>query len=92
ANAGDVNAALQQQATKLGLSGTKAGAALTFAGTTWQQSQGNLQQSGANYTVTLLAAVHGSHLYTIVQQAPQSNYADWEQAFFAPMRSSLKFL
>ena len=92
ANAGDVNAALQQQATKLGLSGTKAGAALSFAGTTWQQSQGNLQQSGANYTVTLLAAVHGSHLYTIVQQAPQSNYADWEQAFFSPLRGSLKFL
>jgi hypothetical protein len=92
ADAGDVNAALQQQATKLGLSGTKAGAALTFAGTTWQQSQGNLQQSGANYTVTLLAAVHGSHLYTIVQQAPQSNYADWEQAFFSPLRGSLKFL
>ncbi len=92
ANAGDVNAALQQQATQLGLSGTKTGAALSFAGTTWQQSQGNLQQSGANYTVTLLAAVHGSHLYTIVQQAPQSNYADWEQAFFAPLRGSLKFL
>jgi hypothetical protein len=92
ANAGDVNAALQQQATKLGLSGTKAGTALSFAGTTWQQSQGNLQQSGANYTVTLLAAVHGSHLYTIVQQAPQSNYADWEQAFFSPLRGSLKFL
>ncbi|MDQ2887020.1 MAG: hypothetical protein M3Y39_13165 [Chloroflexota bacterium] len=92
ADAGDVNAALQQQATKLGLSGTKAGAALSFAGTTWQQSQGNLQQSGANYTVTLLAAVHGSHLYTIVQQAPQSNYADWEQTFFSPLRSSLKFL
>jgi hypothetical protein len=92
ANAGDVNQALQQQATKLGLSGTKAGPALSFAGTTWQQSQGNLQQSGANYTVTLLAAVHGSHLYTIVQQAPQSNYADWEQAFFSPLRGSLKFL
>jgi hypothetical protein len=92
ANAGDVNQALQQQATKLGLSGTKAGTALTFAGTTWQQSQGNLQQSGANYTVTLLAAVHGSHLYTIVQQAPQSNYADWEKAFFSPLRGSLQFL
>jgi hypothetical protein len=92
ANAGDVNQALQQQATKLGLSGTKAGPALSFAGTTWQQSQGNLQQSGANYTVTLLAAVHGNHLYTIVQQAPQSNYADWEQAFFSPLRGSLKFL
>ena len=91
-NAGDVNTALQQQATKLGLSGTKAGAALSFAGTTWQQSQGTLQQSGANYTVTLLAAMHGSHLYTIVQQAPQSNYADWEQAFFSPLRGSLKFL
>ncbi len=92
ANASDVNQALQQQATKLGLSGTKAGATLTFAGTTWQQLQGSLQQSGANYTVTLLAAVHGSHLYTIVQQAPQSNYADWEQSFFSPLRGSLQFL
>ncbi len=92
ADAGDVNRALQQQATKLGLSGTKAGAALPFAGTTWQQLQGSLQQSGANYTVTLLAAVHRSHLFTIVQQAPQSNYADWEKEFFSPLRGTLKFL
>ena len=91
-SSGTVMQALQQQATKMGMSAVKAGATLTFAGASWQQMQGTMQQSGASYTDTLLATMHGSQLFMIVQQAPQNNYADWEKEFFVPMRSSLKFL
>jgi hypothetical protein len=89
---GDVNQALQQQSIRLGMGGTKAGAALTFGGAMWRQLQGNVQESGANYTAIVLATVHGKRLFTIVQLAPQSNYADWEKEFFAPLRTSLHFL
>ena len=92
ASSGTVTQALQQQATKMGMSAMKAGATLTFAGASWQQMQGTMQQSGASYTDTLLATMHGSQFFMIVQQAPQNNYADWEKEFFVPMRSSLKFL
>lgn len=89
---GTVKQALQQQATKMGMSGTKTGATLTFAGASWEQLQGTMQQSGASYTDAIVATVHGNQLYMIVQQAPQNNYADWEKEFFAPLRSSFKFL
>ena len=92
ASSGTVTQALQQQATKMGMSSTKAGSALTFAGANWQQLQGTMQQSGASYTDTLLATTHGNQLFLIVQQAPQNNYADWEKEFFVPLRSSFKFL
>ncbi len=92
AGSGDVNQALQQQSTKLGMGGAKAGAPLTFAGQTWQQLQGNLQQSGANYTGTILATVQGNHVFTIVEIAPQGNYTEWENQFFSPMRKTLRFL
>ena len=91
-SSGTVKQALQQQATKMGMSAVKAGSTFTFAGASWQQLQGTLQQSGASYTDTLLATMHGSQLFMIVQQAPQNNYADWEKEFFVPLRSSLKFL
>jgi hypothetical protein len=87
-----VKQALQQQATKMGMSTVKAGVTLTFAGASWQQLQGTVQQSGASYTDTLLATLHGGQLFMIVQQAPQNNYADWEKEFFVPLRSSFKFL
>ncbi|MBV9713392.1 MAG: hypothetical protein JO011_21015, partial [Ktedonobacteraceae bacterium] len=92
ARGGDVKQSLQQQAAKMGMSGTKAGAPLNFAGASWQQLQGSMQQSGANYTGTILATLHGSQLYMIVQQAPQNDNADWEKEFFAPLRESFKFL
>ncbi|MBA2391834.1 MAG: hypothetical protein H0V70_03725 [Ktedonobacteraceae bacterium] len=91
-SSGTVKQALQQQATKMGMSGTKTGATLTFAGASWEQLQGTMQQSGASYTDAIVATVHGNQLYMIVQQAPQNNYADWEKEFFAPLRSSFKFL
>jgi hypothetical protein len=91
-SSGTVKQALQQQATKMGMSTIKAGATLTFARASWQQLQGTVQQSGASYTDTLLATLHGSQLFMIVQQAPQNNYADWEKEFFVPLRNSFKFL
>ncbi len=91
-SSGTVKQALQQQATKMGMSGTKTGATLTFAGANWEQLQGTMQQSGASYTDAIIATVHGNQLYMIVQQAPQNNYADWEKEFFTPLRSSFKFL
>ena len=88
---GDVKQALQQQGAKMGMSGTKTGTSLNFAGASWQQLQGTMQQSGASYNDTILATTHGDKLFMIVQQAPQSNYADWEKEFFVPMRASFKF-
>lgn len=89
---GDVKQALQQQATKMGMSGIKAVASLNFAEASWQQLQGTMQQSGASYTDTILATTHEGKLFIIVQQAPQSNYTDWEKEFFQPLRNSFKFL
>jgi hypothetical protein len=44
------------------------------------------------YMQTLFVTVHGSHLYTLEQLAPQGTYAQEEHVVFAPMRSSLRFL
>jgi hypothetical protein len=92
ANGQDAGQYLLKQATQLGLTGTKPGPQLSFGGSTWQQTQGAVQQAGANYTEVLLATTHGSHLVSIMQQAPQVIYTDEEQAVFASVRSSFQFL
>jgi hypothetical protein len=92
ANGQDAGQYLLKRVTQLGLTGTKPGPQLSFAGSTWQQTQGAVQQAGANYTEVLLATTHGSHLVSIIQQAPQVIYADEEQAVFAGVRSSFQFL
>jgi hypothetical protein len=92
ANGQDAGQYLLKQATQLGLTGTKPGPQLSFGGSTWQQTQGAVQQAGANYTEVLLATTHGSQLVSIIQQAPQVIYADEEQAVFASVRSSFQFL
>jgi len=91
-SSGDLNQALQQQASQLGMTGQKPGTPLSFAGTTWQQLQGNVQQKGASYTETLLVTVHNQHLYTIMLLAPQTTYAQEEQYVFSAMRSSFQFV
>jgi len=91
ANPGDLMKYLQQQASSLGMTGAKAGAPLSFAGASWQQLQGTVQQKGANYTCTILASSRGNRLYTIIQFATPDTYADAEHYFFAPMRQSLQF-
>ena len=92
ANGQDAGQYLLKQAMQLGLTGSKPGPSLTFAGSTWQQAQGNVQQAGANYAETLLVTTHGSNLVLLIQQAPQVTYAEEEQAVFAGMRSSFQFL
>ena len=52
---GDVNKYLQQEAARLTMTALKPEAAQTFAGTSWQQLQGNVLINGASYTETLFA-------------------------------------
>ncbi len=89
---GDPGQYLSREATQLGMTGVKQGKILSFAGTSWQQVQGTLQVAGANYTAVLLAAVHGDHIYTIIQMAPQATYSDEEHIIFSSMRASFRFL
>jgi len=88
----DITKYLQQKAAQLGMTGTKAGSPLSFAGTSWQQVQGAVQVSGANYTGVLLAAVPRDRLYTITQLAPQSVYGEEEKVIFSSIRKSLQLL
>jgi len=83
---------LSQQAKQLQMGSTKSVASITFARTSWTQIQGTTQQSGANYTTTLLAAVHNNRLFTVTQLAPSSNYTDQEKVNFSYMRDSWQFL
>jgi zinc-ribbon domain len=83
---------IQQQAGQLGMTAQKSEPSLTFAGTTWQRLQGNVQQEGASYTASLLVAVHNQDLYSIIFLAPQAIYTQEEQYVFASMRSSFQFL
>ncbi|HZT99133.1 MAG TPA: hypothetical protein VFA10_05705 [Ktedonobacteraceae bacterium] len=93
-DAGSSNVAqyLQQQVVQLGMTGAKAGTPFSFAGASWQRVQGSMQKSGANYTGTILTTIHGNHLLTFIQSAPQSIYADEEKLVFSGMRSSLEFV
>ena len=75
----------------LGITGQRTPTALSFAGVTWQEIQGSVQQSGANYTATLLFTMHGKYYYTILQLAPSSTYPLEEQLVFSEMRSSFQF-
>jgi hypothetical protein len=92
ATSSDITKYLQQQAAQLGMTGAKAGSPLSFAGISWQQMQGGVLVSGANYTGVILAGVRGSRLYTITQLAPQSVYGEEEKVIFSPIRTSLQLL
>ena len=88
----DLTQALQQQAAQAAMAGGKVGTPLSFAGASWQQIQGTVQQSGANYTEVIFVTIHGNHLFKIAQLAPLSTYASEESLCFAPMRASFHFL
>jgi hypothetical protein len=88
----NMNQVLSKEAGSLGMTGQKTEASLSFAGASWQQVQGNVQQSGASYTATLLVTMHGGRFYTIVQLAPSSTYTHEDQLVFSTMRSSFQFL
>ncbi len=83
---------MSKTASSLGMTGTQTQSALSFARASWQQVQGNVQQSGAIYTATLLVTVHGEFYYTILQLAPSSTYALEDQLVFSKIRSSFQFL
>lgn len=87
-----MNQVISKEAGSLGMTGQKTEVSLSFAGVSWQQVQGNVQQSGASYTATLLVTMHGGRFYTIVQFAPSSTYAHEDQLVFSTMRSSFRFL
>ena len=83
---------LQQQATKSGMTAIKTLGTASFAGATWQQLQGNIQQDGVNYTAYMFATAHGNQMYMLMQMAPQNVYADEENVVFSAMRNSFAFL
>ena len=91
-NGGDINKYLQQEATQLTMTALKPGAAQTFAGTSWQQLQGNVLLNGATYTETLFATLHPQKVCTIMQLAPQTTYPQEEQYVFSGIRSSFQFV
>ncbi|WP_242527245.1 hypothetical protein [Ktedonosporobacter rubrisoli] len=83
---------LQQQGENLGMTSVKSGSPQKFAGTSWQQVQGNMLRNGANYVGSILAAVYRDHTYKITQSAHQSIYTDEEKDVFSVIRTSLKFV
>jgi hypothetical protein len=87
-----MNQYISKVAASIGMTGQKAEASLSFAGASWQQAQGNVQQSGASYTASVLVTTHGGRYYTIVQLAPASTYIHEDQLVFSTMRSSFRFL
>ena len=87
-----MNQYISKVAGSIGMTGQKTEASLSFAGASWQQAQGNVQQSGASYTATLLVTMHGGRYYAIVQLAPSSTYIHEDQLVFSTMRSSFRFL
>ncbi len=92
ANGKDAGQYVQQLATRLKITNIKVETPISFGGVSWQQVQGNIFFSGANYTETILATVHSNQLYTITEASPQSTYTQEEQIIFSAMRSSFKFL
>ena len=89
---GDLGQYLQQKANQLGLTGIKSGTTRSFAGAAWQQIQGNVQQSGASYTETLLATTHKNSIFTIMLLAPQATYAQEQQIAFSGIYASFQFI
>lgn len=83
---------VNKEVGSLGMTGQKTKAALSFAGASWQQVQGSVQESGASYTATLLVTMHGGRYYAILQLAPSSAYTREDQLVFSKMRSSFQFL
>ncbi len=83
---------VQTLPAQLGMSAVKTETPLTFAGATWQQIRGTVQQNGAGYTETVFVTTHGNRLVTLMQLAPQNVYAQEEQVVFAPLRASFRFL
>jgi hypothetical protein len=91
ADSQSINQHLAKTVSSLGITAQKTQPEISFAGATWQQIQGSVQESGANYTATLLVTMHGEHYYTFLQLAPFPTYPLEEQLVFSKMRSSFQF-
>ena len=74
-----------------GITGQRTLPDASFAGASWQQVQGNVQESGASYTATVFVTMHGQYYYSIVQLAPSTTYHLEEQLVFSKIRSSFQF-
>ncbi len=92
ANGSDPASYLQQEAGQIGVTGQKAGASLIFAGVSWHQLRGNVQQNGATYTEALLVTSHNQRFFTIMFLAPQTIYTQEDQIVFSQIRSTFQFL
>jgi len=82
---------ITKTASSVGITAQRTQPEISFAGATWQQIQGSVQESGANYTATLLVTMHNGQYYTILQLAPTPTYPLEEQLVFSKMRSSFQF-
>jgi hypothetical protein len=101
-NGASAAAFVNKEIGQLGLTGQKNLPSVTFAGTSWQQVQGNVLVSGATYTETLLVAQHGNRFYAMVFSAivqPNATpgpvvvtYADADHLFFSMFRASFQFI
>jgi hypothetical protein len=88
-----ISSALQQEAAQLKMTNLQKGLQpVSFAGMSWQQIKGSIFVQGATYSGVVLMANHNNTLFTIVQMAPQTTFAQEDQLVFANMRSSFKFL
>lgn len=83
---------VSQQEAQLGMAGQKPEPTVTFAGATWQQVRGTVNQSGATYTVTLYITQRNGYFYALTCLTIPSIYAQMEHNNFAPLRASLQFL
>jgi len=92
ANGGDASHYLQQEASQLTMTALKPQTTQMFAGSSWQELQGNVLINGASYTETLFAVIHQQNMYSIMQLAPQATYAQEEQYVFSSIRSSFQFV
>lgn len=88
----NINQFVSKTASSLGMTGQTTLTSLSFAGASWQQVQGTVLQSGANYSATLLGTEHANRFYTILQLAPSSTYALENQLVFANIHASFHFI
>jgi hypothetical protein len=91
-NGRSIDQYISKEVASLGMTGQKPGGSLSFAGTSWQQVQGNTLQSGASYMATLLVTTHGDRYYAIIELAPTPTFAQEDQVVFSHIRSSFQLI
>lgn len=92
ANGQTLNQYLNQQTTQMGITAPQVDPAVTFAGSSWQQVQGNVTQKGATYMAVLYVTQRTGRFYALTCLSPLTAYSQMETDDFAPLRASFKFL